>query len=64
MTIRPGKRVIDYTLGKVVTLGDIREIINETESISPVATFQIMPMGGQLDENYYRVVITEEWPSG
>lgn len=62
MAVRPGKRVIDYPLPEHVTLGDIRQIVNETLTLSDRAHVDLPRTAGQRDAEHTRFVITEDWP--
>lgn len=62
MTVRAGKRVIDYDLPENVTLGDIRQIVNETLTIDDNARVQFPRTTGQRDAEHVKFLITEEWP--
>jgi hypothetical protein len=62
MAVRPGKRVIDYNLPENITLGDIRQIVNETLTLSDSAHVDLPRTAGQRDAEHTRFVITEDWP--
>lgn len=62
MAVRAGKRVIDYDLPENVTLGDIRQIVNETLTLSDQARVQFPRTMGQRDAESIKFLITEEWP--
>lgn len=56
------KRVIDYTLSDAPKLSDLREMIDETKSLSPASHIEIKPYVGQRGTEYYHIVITEDGP--
>jgi hypothetical protein len=62
MPMQPGKRTIEYTLPSAITLADFRQIVRDTEELEGDSRIELPRSMGQLDAEYVRVIITEEWP--